>query len=98
MPRTYRLLAVLTLATLVGALPAAAASGVPSLLDSFSPLPWLREIWASVPRAGHVTDSRREPHSWIKALWSETGIGIDPAGQPLASGPQGAGTPRPAQP
>ncbi|HXU31218.1 MAG TPA: hypothetical protein VN851_11620 [Thermoanaerobaculia bacterium] len=90
MLRTPRLLAVATLAALwIGAVPAAAAPAAGwSLIATFSPLDWIRHLWAeegtdintwgrTAPAAGGIA-SPGVPR-W---LWAETGSSISPWGEP----------------
>lgn len=98
MPRSYRPLAVVALVMILGALPAAAAPGGAARTEGFSPLSWLGDLWASVFISWQENGYTPRPHPDLKTLESETGIGIDPAGQPLAvSRPEGTGLPAPAQ-
>jgi hypothetical protein len=90
MTRTSRLLAVATLAALlVGAAPAAAAPVAGwSLFAAFSPLDWIRHLWAEegteispwgrpAPVAGGTA-----PPGAPRGLWAEEGSSINPWGQP----------------
>ncbi|HEV7669263.1 MAG TPA: hypothetical protein VGS22_12100 [Thermoanaerobaculia bacterium] len=88
MSRRYSLLAVVTLAALlIGTVPAAAAPAAGwSFFDSFSPLNWIRHLWAengseispwdlSVPAGGGIA-----PLGSPRALWAEEGSSINPWG------------------
>jgi len=102
MSRGYRLAAIISLAALLsGAVPASAAPvGGWSLLGSFSPFDWIRGLWAdeAVPWQ-ELGDGDLDPPSAAHALWAETGIGIDPLGQPMAVlHPDGTGNAASTQP
>ncbi len=90
MSRTYRRFVVAGLAALLlGAVPAAAAPATGwSLFDSFSPLEWIRGLWAETGSeinpwgrptpAGEGSASPGVP----RAIWAEEGASISPWVQP----------------
>lgn len=88
MRRSRRPLVLVTLVTLlVGTLPVAAAP-VPgwNLLDGFSLLAWIRDLWEgeTVPtnRAG---DGDSDPPPALRTIWSEDGSAMDPLGRTVAT-------------
>lgn len=88
MPRSYRLLAIATLAALLfSATPAAAASTAGwSFFDRFSPFDWINHLWGETGseispwgKPAPTVDGTAPPGA-LRQVWAEEGAGINPWG------------------